>query len=50
MFGKWRQRRVQAAGVELCESCGQVCTASCRARARVEQMRVQVAYQAASLR
>ena len=50
MLAKWWQRRLEAKGVEFCETCGQVCTAGCRAQARVEQMRVQAAYQAAYLR
>jgi hypothetical protein len=50
MFAKLRQRREAARGVEFCESCGQVCTAECRAEARIERTRVQALLRAGLLR
>ncbi|MGC1215712.1 MAG: hypothetical protein WA890_31200 [Micromonospora sp.] len=34
-----RRRAAHVQGVTLCESCGQVCTAACRADARYERTR-----------
>jgi hypothetical protein len=50
MFAKLRQRRAEVRGVEFCESCSQVCTAECRAHARLDQIRVQAVYAAGPLR
>lgn len=50
MFERWRQRRAQVRGVEFCEACGQVCTAGCRAQARVERMRIQAMTRVGMLR
>ncbi|HZM83521.1 MAG TPA: hypothetical protein VFC19_48010 [Candidatus Limnocylindrales bacterium] len=41
VFGKWRQRRAEAREVEFCEGCEQVCTADCRAQARLKHLRTQ---------
>ncbi|MCW3844525.1 hypothetical protein ONA70_31030 [Micromonospora yasonensis] len=37
MIKLFRRRHVDAEDVTLCESCGQVCTAACRADARYER-------------
>jgi hypothetical protein len=50
MFARLRQRREATRGVEFCESCGQVCTAECRAEARMERTRVETLLRAGSLR
>ena len=41
MFAKLRQRLNQVRGVEFCESCAEVCTAGCRADARLDRLRTQ---------
>jgi hypothetical protein len=46
MFARLRQRRSATRGVEFCESCGQVCTARCRAQSRYERTRVETLYRA----
>ncbi|MGN9779154.1 hypothetical protein ACTMS0_25840 [Micromonospora sp. H33] len=38
---RWRHA-TNVEGVTLCESCGQVCTAACRADARYERSRTAV--------
>jgi hypothetical protein len=50
MFAKLRQRRHTLRGPEFCDSCGQVCTTECRARAHIERNRVEVLYRAGVLR
>ncbi|MCW3816150.1 hypothetical protein ONA91_17035 [Micromonospora sp. DR5-3] len=39
MIKLFRRRHVDVQGVTFCESCGQVCTAACRADARYERTR-----------
>lgn len=39
-----RRRAAKAREVQLCESCGEVCSASCRAQARLDRTRAEVAY------
>jgi len=50
MFARLRQRRVAVRGVEFCESCSEVCTAGCRADARIERTRVEAIFRGATLR
>jgi hypothetical protein len=45
-----RRRAAALRGVEFCDSCGEACTASCRAEARLERTRVWAAYHAPFLR
>jgi hypothetical protein len=44
MFTKLRQRLGQVRGVEFCESCSEVCTAGCRAEARLDRLRAEAYY------
>ncbi|MGC5022728.1 hypothetical protein [Micromonospora sp. DT47] len=37
-----RRHAINAQGVTLCDSCGQVCTSACRADARYERTRTTV--------
>jgi epoxyqueuosine reductase QueG len=39
MFAALRRHVSRTTRVEVCDSCGQVCTASCRAEARRDQIR-----------
>jgi hypothetical protein len=50
MFARLRQRRGTVRGVEFCESCSEVCTAQCRADARIERTRVETLLRGATLR
>jgi hypothetical protein len=50
MFGKLRKGRGEARAVEFCESCGQVCTAGCRAEARRERTQVEALYRLGPMR
>jgi len=50
MFTRVRRRRATASGVEFCDSCVQVCTARCRAEARIERTRTEVLYRAVPMR
>lgn len=45
-----RRRAAQWRGVEFCDSCAQVCTATCRAEARREHTRTWAAYHSFYLR
>lgn len=45
MFALVRRRTARLRNVEFCDSCSQVCTPACRAAARLEQIRTQVARQ-----
>ncbi len=49
MFGRLRQRRAVVGEVDLCEWCGQVCTAGCRAQARMERAQAVALYRAGPL-
>ena len=44
MVSKLRRRLGQVRGVEFCESCSQVCTPGCRAKARLERARTEAYY------
>ena len=46
MFARLRQRRSEMRGVQFCESCGEVCTPACRARARFDRTRAEAIYAA----
>ena len=50
MVRKLRRRLGQVRGVEFCESCSEVCTAQCRADARIERTRVAALFQAGIMR
>jgi hypothetical protein len=39
MLKIFRRRAVEPPWVELCETCGEACTAGCRARARQDRAR-----------
>ena len=45
MFGRLRRKAVVVRGTDFCDQCGQVCTAECRARARMDRVRAEIALQ-----
>jgi hypothetical protein len=45
MVGRWRRRSARSSEVAFCDECGQVCTSTCQAQARLDRIRTEIALQ-----